>query len=847
MEGGHQLVSNTTSSSDTCHDTDESRKLGPLFVDGAYADVLQAVFDHSQLGDIPALLRVNKHVNSTFTSSSRLQLRYRKAFHALPDWPTTSSNAAKALRTLITHEERLDSLQPSEIRCLHEPHTKVTDTQDGYLLLAEEITKQTPPTNDMPPENAPDGWSVVKMDAEKGWDGKEMGGKLVQGLWKWTTHLKESYESIAMCPEDNILAISRTIDEGPRHDFPPDSPLIIARRIYFYILIPPSGTAPPSNGVFQAPIPHPDVATTFFELLVPARYHLHMSKLLFAPGGRIALALSCPEAPSLSFTAVWDWKKGVSLGRATPTCIAAEIIDFRFLGPFLICSGFRMIEDCFFKEAARRSRTSKYSRSHTSTPKPTYRPKKGYEVRGRIATSSRRKSKSHQDSSHADRDDEENKNHREESTKLACSLDVFRLLPASEGHSPRFRNEDLHLDGSHLCRGAYTWHFDDFPTCDGIASFILPALSSESPFRSQDHLSTFMSAALTMEENFHPVGFDLGVCKAEQLFRRKRKGEDILSFTITGYTWTTDMNIKLANCIGVVDKERLFDFIGDILVQRLLLAREGYNEETLMEALKRMGLDGLMTRPQIRKVIEEYSRFLDNDGWETDDESESPNVKAANCGCPDPTSTQTGDRMPRNFKPPKSSDDTSRHSASHYHLAPIRWFEWWESVSVNFEHDSLPAVYGTRAVTVTFRPPDADDFSEPQSLRVRNFNQHLVRDDPSLPRQILGGWSKTGKDPFSPATNGVITYATRTLECPLAEPIRLPEFHDRTICKVFAEDDKRIDSGGVFKKTEIESNLNFREARRKILLDARRPFQEVYFDGDRIILANSSGVIIMTF
>lgn len=84
--------------------------------------------------------------------------------------------------------------------------------------------------------------------------------------------------------------------------------------MYFYVLVPPSGTSPPSLGYFD-PIPHPDAALPFIEIIVPNVSEETTATFDMAAGGQVSLLFVDDDLDTEEvYVGVWDWKNGVCLG-----------------------------------------------------------------------------------------------------------------------------------------------------------------------------------------------------------------------------------------------------------------------------------------------------------------------------------------------------------------------------------------------------------------------------------------------------------------------------------------------------------------------------------------------------
>lgn len=207
--------------------------LTSIFTESGHADILLGIFNNLAIKHIPALLRVsalsppnpvyttdviqvNKYVNSVFTSSSQLQLRYRRSYHSVSPHTQTSAsrritNSAEELGLLIEQEKRLSNFCPSEIRCLHFPNAEIAQVQQNHILVTECINREIVFPNAPDSNYLWDGWSVWRIRNAYEFDGESRGGKKVQGVWKWKMNFGAPIDSATMCVEDNVVAVAYAV------------------------------------------------------------------------------------------------------------------------------------------------------------------------------------------------------------------------------------------------------------------------------------------------------------------------------------------------------------------------------------------------------------------------------------------------------------------------------------------------------------------------------------------------------------------------------------------------------------------------------------------------------------
>ncbi|ODO10340.1 hypothetical protein I350_00935 [Cryptococcus amylolentus CBS 6273] len=183
-----------------------------------------------------------------------------------------------------------------------------------------------------------DGWELYRVKgAASDEDAESRGAVKDQGLWRWKTDLGIDYHYIAMCAEDNVVAV---VHKGAYFPHGPNpETCALSMRVFFYTLVPPIGTAPPENGDSIPAITHPEAKLPFIEVLIPMPMGGVGTGFALGAGGQMSLLLSNQEQDKTVFAGFWDWKKGVSLG-ALPGALdpTSVITSVGFLGPFVIAS-----------------------------------------------------------------------------------------------------------------------------------------------------------------------------------------------------------------------------------------------------------------------------------------------------------------------------------------------------------------------------------------------------------------------------------------------------------------------------------------------------------------------------
>ncbi|WRT66581.1 uncharacterized protein IL334_003540 [Kwoniella shivajii] len=608
------------------------RGLESLFTDHAYCEILEQVIDHLDLRDIARLLRVTKLVNEVFTSSSKLQLSYRRYYHALPestsitaiqrgstcftDKRSTSQqpHSAKTLSDLLEKEERLDVLKPSSIRCIHVPNATVFELKSGLLLMGECLHKI--PTRPSNPQGGFkfDAWSIWLLDDKTvncktpSSLMKDRGGVRNQGFCKWRVDYGDTWDFISMCPEDNVLAIAKEHQEVPCGYLTSNSTALTSRRIHFYQLIPPAGTPTPPKGAFQGATRHPEAALSFIEVRVPAKYHLHQVKIQLAPGGKMGVMLHAPATDvKFSFLGFWDWKKGVSLGAVTPTPHILKADDFRFFGPFVIVSVFREIgyRDELSKE---KGESRDDNRRSTATIRKIA---KGYKVRGRTSRAGPR-------GSPHDSEDEEMSDSDLHKDNLAC-IETYELLKPSNGKEPSPFAHRAYTDRGYNPSEPCTWDYQDIPTCAAIASFFTPPLNSTT----QDIGPLSMMLPGLRQGLVTPNTCDLGeVFIDDALLKGERDG--VMTFTIVANTYDEFGNQVNTKCQGTINLREIVHRITIILTDRIRPENWDRRSHAIQTDLETMWSDDPAVYQSLQRQLgldqSVVEGEVDDVGWESDPE-----------------------------------------------------------------------------------------------------------------------------------------------------------------------------------------------------------------------------------
>ncbi|TYJ52848.1 hypothetical protein B9479_006528 [Cryptococcus floricola] len=185
-----------------------------------------------------------------------------------------------------------------------------------------------------------DGWDIYRAPgAALDRDSVDRGGVKDQGLWHWKTRTVTEFIDLQLCGEDNLVALIQKGGHFPKGMDPETSRLSL--RITFHSALPPLGTPAPPKG-FLDPIPHPDAALPFIELLFPVQWGAADTDVMFGPGGQMSILINDHDSFKTIFGGVWDWKKGVSLG-SIPIAENQNISTVSPCGPFAFTASARRI------------------------------------------------------------------------------------------------------------------------------------------------------------------------------------------------------------------------------------------------------------------------------------------------------------------------------------------------------------------------------------------------------------------------------------------------------------------------------------------------------------------------
>ncbi|KAK6909815.1 hypothetical protein I204_04730 [Kwoniella mangroviensis CBS 8886] len=860
--------------------------LALLFNDHAYSEILELILGHLGLSDTAKLLRVNKHVNQVFTSSSRLQLSYRKSYHAIPTSSTNDDNGGSRhkpisaeLQALLEKEERLESLKPTSIKCIHISNSTMFGSDSGYLLFGERLNQLMINPTDEKAGYQLDSFSIWKISStENGTEDKSRGGIKHQGYYRWRYNLGKAgcYNMITMCVEDNVVAVVREFNKRCCAILPPNSDVLSDFRIYLYQLLPPTDTLAPAKGTYEGATRHPEAAMGFIEVKLPARYHLHQMKAQLAPGGRVGLMLRPTGDADFGFLGVWDWKNGVSLGKIAPSPKPNFPDDFRFFGNFVIISVFRTMDRPTPMEPKNSTSKSKLSHRKDRQNRSSDVAKKmsrGYKVRGRTGPIPSRHNRDVDDDEEEDNDSDEDENEApKRHVDGFCSLEIYKILDPSKGMKPSGFAYRAHTEIGHDPSEPSTWDYQDIPICEPIVSFLSPPFNMMPAFP----LSP-IDMLLPPEPMISPSSCDLGEVHIDDaLLKGERDG--VMTFTILastpgpgGDTWI--------QCQGVISLREIVHQVTLTLTARHRAEGGQINEE---KDLATMWSQDLSVQKALNRLLEldddVHSQYAEQHGWETDSGEEGislkriisqkrhqpkkgksqykgRNKKYDNSKYDTPSDDILSGRYLNGTRTGKDKVDNAKSVMKYIHHD-----KWAKSGSFRFSPFAKPpTTFGTKVFLAepNYEKIKAETIHQvnsqfiPKTLIMRDFNSNVVDNDTYSKFRFrvplgLGGVSlknfNLGSDDSQMELKDTIMG-----ECKLLKPIALPKFSKSLIrCKSIIGD-KKISTHDMFEDEVLDSHLKFRESKVDLMWDTKRKLLELHFDGSRLIMYMQNGATIMAF
>ncbi|WWC89101.1 uncharacterized protein L201_004019 [Kwoniella dendrophila CBS 6074] len=906
-----------------------SSGISQLFSNQAYSNLIERIFFFANTKSISRLLRVNKYVNELFISSTKLQFHYRQIYHGLPDYSNSTADTNKGsqenvnvthnekistmkkLELLLEKEERLDLLKPSTMKCIHIPHCNVFEFKKGFLLIGECTHKI--PSGD--PQYLTgyhyDSWSIWKTNADVNQeDVVERGAHKHQGYYRWKIDQGENtYITATMCLEDNVIAVVKEIHEIPCSTVTESSTESTYVRIYLYQLIPPIGTEPPPKGTFQGATRHPETASEFIEIKLPAKFHAHKMKVELGPNGKLGIGIKSEIRGKFNFIGFWDWKKGVSLGAITPSPHMRLAEDFRFFGNFVIATIFRMTTHPPQKPKSKDSKVNSIKRRRANARFDKMRDRQ-YQVRGRTTLAEPRDLSGHDS---CDEEEEEVDLRKD----LGASIDTFELYNSANGKKPSPFAHKSYTDPDYNPNEPCTWEYQDIPICAGITSHLTPFFKSVA-----DPPAGIPFMDLPIPPSAIPLSCILGDIHIDDaLLKGERDGA--MSLTISMAIGGSEMPSK---CQMAVDLREIINQMTIVLTDRIknrdLDPRQlsiqtksntmWSNDPSVQKSLNRqLGLDCSTDREPNEK------------GWETDpDDADLFIMWSRHLRGKDLVNQKMGEvkmkksnMMSKKYKDtrkrkhghncmvdcskcpvhgPISEIDTTHYAFNIYPAKKIRYEEWEKSCSFRFSFASQDfSSFGTRmfatepdykALKSLPRPPGRNEFA-PMKLIMRDYNRNLLsntknriaeqNDHQNRFTKPLGASSTVpSSDQISSSTKKFNSYFSASplpkeykksfenykdnLEetvftlCKLPKPIALPKLIRNSLESSSSkyhskENDNKIYTVGIFNDQFIKSNLNFRESKIDMKWDMKRNLLDVFFDGNSVVLHMQNGATIMDF
>ncbi|WVQ70484.1 hypothetical protein IAR50_000003 [Cryptococcus sp. DSM 104548] len=351
-----------------------------------------------------------------------------------------------------------------------------------------------------------DGWELYRVKgAASDEDAESRGAVRDQGLWMWKTDLGRDYHYIAMCAEDNVVAV---VHKGAYFPHGPNpETCALSMRVFFYTLVPPLGTSPPEHGASMPAIPHPEAELPFIEVLIPVPMGGVGTGFALGPGGQMSLLLSNQEQDRTVFAGFWDWKKGVSLGALPPGPDPSSVVtSVGFLGPLAIAS------------TSRRIPASNEAELYTSALEKL-------EIPGSHPVS--------------------------KGFFLQLSFSTYALIPSSFGFPPHAPNPpDQNPYATPYPDVPCSWHMSAIPYVFPVGVFDLP-FHDLVPF--------------TLDKVYQPGNFSIAECGySEDVHNGQQNG--ILSWRLSGRTSVVNLNtilsfstaFTLARMTGKMPRKRMF-------------------------------------------------------------------------------------------------------------------------------------------------------------------------------------------------------------------------------------------------------------------------------------------------
>ncbi|WVF71382.1 hypothetical protein IAT40_006186 [Kwoniella sp. CBS 6097] len=885
------------------------RDLRSLFIDSGYTELLEQVIENLGLGEIARLIRVNRHINDILTSSSHFQLRYRTAYHAVPSPrpPPYTSNQAKQqlsssdkLARLLEREERFDTLNPSSIKCIHQPNSVVIELKSGYLLCAESMHKKR-----MDPS---DPTSDYTFDA---------------------------------------YTMSREIQKTSCSSVGPNSTAHTLRQIYFYCLTPPAGTAPPYKNIHRGGIRHPEAKVPFIEVRTPAKYHLHHCKIRLGNNGRVGVSLKPVQGKDHGFFGVWDWKHSVSLGSIAPSPYMIFPIDFRFFGPFVMTASFGAMPRKPEPEASDlKSEKSSSTKPRRSRNAMISKIGKGYKVgKGSFSQGGLRQRQRREDSD-SDSDSDlglDGQDPPEEET--FCFFDTFELLNPSNGCHPSPIAHRAYTEEGYDPHSPCTWDYQDITPCNPLVSFLSPPFNPDPHEPDEEDFMFFGGISLPILPAVIPDRCELGEINIDEaLVKGERDG--VMIFTIRALIYDQDRDKpRQIQCQGTINLRTLIDRITTLLMRRIAFMPSDRRGRVVQTELDTMWSASKSVNDVLRGRLAGQIKGKE-DTWETDPESDNREDDTPSSGKRGQgkgkskgkgkgrgkdkgvgSSTEKKSKEKSNYHPPRGGSlpplvQIEAYNPTKFSLDHVYFHEWSHACSLRFDYTVFSRfVNGSRVFSTATNPNQLMPFFEDGGLKIsahlvmQDFNRNVSGSpfDQRMLHRPIGGFqpqaklkpkpqrktrsmpkaaasmnssSSSNSSPFtftfpapssssssstsapilkshssssttrpsssspSSTTNKAKPLAltpTKYGTCPLVKPIALPQFSGSPVHTTSEKGDKCVYTDDMFDDVAVVSKLRFTETRSVLFWDAKRPLHEIYFDGERLVIYMQNGAHIFTF
>lgn len=256
----------------------------------AWSDLLHASAVSKHIPLAPADLQVCTHLNDVVTSSSRLQLTLRAAYHDVEQCTKHGENGPGAqLRRLVDVQRRWATLDPKRVELVRLP-SGAMQISGGLLVMVHEDLNHVSPGED---ENSAttaeeDAASSTSMDyyaPHRAWtvyDHTNVRESPVETAPTWTHSPGYKFASFAISREENVIAVARIpVLDGDTCE------------VFFYML-------EPTDHGDSTPVQHPQAVAAGY-LTVPVSCTDWIG-LALAPG--VVYVTSC-------FTGnAWNWRTG---------------------------------------------------------------------------------------------------------------------------------------------------------------------------------------------------------------------------------------------------------------------------------------------------------------------------------------------------------------------------------------------------------------------------------------------------------------------------------------------------------------------------------------------------------